>query len=41
MIHYGWAIVAALAGSVFGALPMSLMAVASCADRMEERPWEE
>ena len=41
MIPYGWAIVAALAGFLFGALLMSLMAVASCADRMEERSWEE
>lgn len=36
MIHYGWAILAALAGVIFGALLMSLMAVASYADRVEE-----
>lgn len=41
MIHYGWVIVAALAGCLFGALLMSLMSMASCAERMEERRWEE
>ena len=40
MIHYGWAIVAALAGFLFGALLMSLMAAASNADRDAEQIFE-
>ena len=40
-VPIGWVIAAALAGFILGALLMSLMAVASYADRREEQPWEE
>ena len=39
-VHIGWVIAAALAGFILGALLMSLMAVASWADRNEEQRWE-
>jgi len=41
MVHYGWVIVAALAGFILGALLMSLMAVASRADELMDSFYEE
>jgi len=40
-VHIGWVIAAALAGFLFGALLMSLMAMASRADDESERWWAE
>ena len=39
-VPIGWLIAAALAGFIFGALLMSLMAAASRADEKMEERWE-